>query len=82
MALSKTQRNRTNNLLKKLAGVRAKPKTASKCTRCGCDDDHRCQPTGCWWVKGLVDVCSECATVSELNRDGMAFSKLGKRAPR
>lgn len=39
------------------------------CIRCGCDDNHACSPDGCYWVKGLVDVCSECATGSELRHD-------------
>lgn len=38
-----------------------------KCQRCGCTDDRACaRDGGCFWVPGLEDVCSACATPSEL----------------
>lgn len=41
-------------------------KRKRSCRRCGCTDARGCQPFSCYWVPGVEDICSECATGEEL----------------
>lgn len=59
------------------------PKSVLSCRVCECTDDRACA-TGCAWVPGQLDLCTNCEGTDEdleqtLNAIGNPKSKLTKR---